>query len=34
VLAGIVSNYWLRPLMALGYDAVNLLLAPIVALIR
>jgi Zn-dependent protease len=34
VLAGIVSNYWLRPLMAVGYSAVNLLLTPIIALIR
>lgn len=34
VLAGVLSNYWLRPLMALGYEAVNLLLTPVVALIR
>jgi Zn-dependent protease len=34
VLAGVVSNYWLRPLMAFGYEVVNLLVSPIVALIR
>ena len=34
VLAGIVSTYWLQPLMALGYAIVNLLLSPIIALIR
>ncbi|MBO9512885.1 MAG: site-2 protease family protein [Variovorax sp.] len=34
VLAGIVSNYWLRPLMAFGYEIVNLLLSPLLALLR
>lgn len=34
VLAGVVSTYWLQPLMALGYEVVNLLLSPIIALIR
>ncbi|MDM0076931.1 site-2 protease family protein [Variovorax sp. J2P1-59] len=34
VLAGIVSNYWLRPLMSFGYAAVDLLLSPLAALIR
>ena len=34
VLAGVVSNYWLRPLMAFGYAAVNLLITPVVALIH
>jgi len=34
VLAGIVSTYWLQPLMTFGYEVVNLLLSPIIALIR
>ncbi|MGJ7512087.1 site-2 protease family protein [Variovorax sp. GT1P44] len=34
VLAGVVSNYWLRPLMGFGYGAIDLLLSPIAALIR
>ncbi|VTU22632.1 site-2 protease family protein [Variovorax sp. PBL-E5] len=34
VIAGIVSNYWLRPLMNLGYQAINLLLTPILALLH
>jgi len=34
VLAGIVSNYWLRPLMDFGYEVINLVISPIVALIR
>ncbi|VTU15117.1 Zn-dependent proteases [Variovorax sp. SRS16] len=34
VIAGIVSNYWLRPLMSLGYEAINLLLTPILALLH
>ena len=33
VLAGIVGTLWLRPLMALGYAAINLLLSPLVALL-
>jgi Zn-dependent protease len=34
VIAGVVSDYWLRPLMGLGYQAINLLLTPIVALLH
>jgi len=34
VLAGIVGALWLRPLMSLGYGAINLLLSPFVALLR
>ena len=33
VLAGIVGTLWLRPLMSLGYAAINLLLSPLVALL-
>jgi Zn-dependent protease len=33
VLAGIVSNYWLRPLMNFGYEVIDLLIAPIVTLL-
>ncbi|MGV8804914.1 MAG: site-2 protease family protein [Polaromonas sp.] len=29
VLAGVVSNLWLRPLMALGYTIINLLISPL-----
>ncbi len=34
VIAGIVSKYWLIPLISLGYDALNLVLTPLVALFR
>ena len=34
VLAGIVGSLWLRPLMSLGYGAINLLLTPLTALLR
>lgn len=34
VLAGVVSTLWLRPLMALGYGAITLLLTPLAALLR
>ena len=34
VLAGVVTALWLRPLMALGYGAIGLLLAPLAALLR
>ena len=34
VLAGVVSTYWLIPLMNLGYEAINLMLTPLVALLR
>ncbi len=34
VLAGIVSTFWLRPLMDVGYAALNLLISPLTALLR
>lgn len=34
VVAGVVGALWLRPLMALGYSAINLMLSPLVALLR
>ena len=34
VLAGIVSTFWLRPLMDFGYMAINLLISPLTALLR
>lgn len=34
VIAGVVGNYWLRPLMSLGYSAIDLLLYPFMALLR
>ena len=34
VVAGVVGTYWLRPLMAIGYSAINLLISPLVALLR
>ena len=33
VLAGVVSNYWLRPLMDVGYYVVNLAITPLKALL-
>jgi Zn-dependent protease len=33
VLVGIVGNYWLRPLMALGYVSLDFLLTPLTAFI-
>jgi Zn-dependent protease len=33
VLAGVVGTLWLRPLMTVGYAAINLLLSPIIALL-
>lgn len=33
VLAGVVGTYWLRPLMALGFGAIHLLLGALAALI-
>lgn len=33
VIAGIVGTLWLRPLMALGYATINLLLSPLAALL-
>jgi Zn-dependent protease len=34
VLAGVVGNLWLRPLMTVGYDVLSVLLSPIQALLR
>ncbi len=34
VIVGLVGTLWLRPLMGLGYDAINLLLSPFTALMR
>lgn len=34
VLAGVVASLWLLPLMSLGNGAINLLLSPLVALLR
>ncbi len=34
VLFGIVGTIWLRPLMSLGYGAIDLLLTPLLALLR
>ena len=33
VIAGVVSNYWLRPLMDVGYYLINLLITPLKALL-
>lgn len=33
VLAGVVGSLWLRPLMALGYGLIDLLLTPLIALL-
>lgn len=33
VLLGIVGTYWLRPLISLGYDAINLLISPLTSLV-
>ena len=34
VIAGVVGTWWLRPLMDFGYQAINLLLTPLAALLR
>lgn len=34
VIAGLVGSYWLRPLMNLGYSAIDFLLTPLFALAR
>ena len=34
VLMGVVGNYWLRPLMMIGYGALDLLLMPLTLLFR
>jgi len=33
VIAGVVSTYWLRPLMDFGYFVINLLITPLMALL-
>jgi hypothetical protein len=33
VIAGVVSTYWLRPLMDVGYFVINLLITPLKALL-
>lgn len=34
VIAGVVSTFWLRPLMSLGYGVINILMAPLLTLLR
>lgn len=34
VIAGVVGTWWLRPLMSLGYAAINILMAPLLSLLR
>ena len=34
VIAGVVGSYWLRPLMSLGYAAIDFVLYPLMALLR
>ena len=34
VLVGVVGSLWLQPLMSFGYDAINLLMSPLAALLR
>jgi Zn-dependent protease len=34
VMTGVVSTYWLQPLMSLGYFVLNLLMSPFAALLR
>jgi len=34
VIAGVVGTFWLRPLMNVGYEAINLILTPFAALLR
>jgi len=34
VIAGVISSWWLSPLMAFGYSVINTLLTPLTALIR
>ena len=34
VLLGFVGNYWLRPLMDWGFAAIQLLLTPLISLLR
>ena len=34
VIAGVVGTWWLRPLMSLGYAVINLLMTPLLFLLR
>ncbi len=34
VATGLVGTYWLQPLMSVGYSAINLVLTPLVSLLR
>ncbi|MBU1361720.1 MAG: site-2 protease family protein [Gammaproteobacteria bacterium] len=34
VIAGVISSWWLRPLISFGYQSIGFLLAPITALLR
>ncbi|UUZ62946.1 site-2 protease family protein [Polaromonas sp. P1(28)-13] len=34
VIAGVVSTFWLRPLMSLGYGVINILMIPLLTLLR
>lgn len=34
VIAGVVSTFWLRPLMDVGYFVINLIITPLAALLR
>ncbi|MFC5522955.1 site-2 protease family protein [Polaromonas jejuensis] len=34
VIAGVVGNLWLRPLMSVGYAVINLLMSPLLSLLR
>lgn len=34
VIAGVVGTWWLRPLMTLGYAAINILMTPLLSLLR
>ena len=34
VVAGVVGTFWLRPLMSVGYSAIEFILTPLTALLR
>ena len=34
VVTGLVGTYWLQPLMSVGYSAINLIITPLVSLLR
>ena len=34
VIAGVVGTYWLRPLMSVGYLVINVLMTPLLAVLR